>query len=82
MRVLSKNTNELKTLAPPSHLPVGTADALFRFGQHVPEPLMVALPIMMIQMRDRPRTTACTIARSSASDRGCLVSAVALVSAL
>ena len=27
-----------------SHLPVGTADALFRLGQHVPEPLMVALP--------------------------------------
>ena len=29
------------------HLPVGTADAFFRFEQRVPEPLMVALSVIM-----------------------------------
>ena len=29
-----------------SHLPVGTANALFRFDQRVPEPLMVALSMV------------------------------------
>ena len=31
-----------------SHLPVGTADALFRFEQRVPQPLMVALSMIMM----------------------------------
>ena len=36
-----------------SHLPVGTADAFFRFEQRVPEPLMVALSaIMMDELSD------------------------------
>ena len=36
-----------------SHLPVRTADAFFRFEQRVPEPLMVALSvIMMDQLSD------------------------------
>ena len=30
-----------------SHLPVRTADAFFRFEQRVPEPLMVALSVIM-----------------------------------
>ena len=36
-----------------SHVPVGTADAFFRFDQRVPEPLMVALStIMMDELSD------------------------------
>ena len=31
-----------------SHLPVRTADAFFRFEQRVPEPLMVALSVIMM----------------------------------
>ena len=31
-----------------SHLPVGTTDAFFRFEQRVPEPLMVALSVIMM----------------------------------
>ena len=31
-----------------SHLPVGTADAFFRFDQCIPEPLMVALSMIMM----------------------------------
>ena len=38
-----------------SHVPVGTADAFFRFDQRVPEPLTVAFStIMMDELSDGP----------------------------
>ena len=76
---IAEQAPQSPTTSPRSH---GGRRRILRVGERVPEPLMVALSMIMTHTRARSRTTVRTIARSSGSDRGRLVSAVALVSAL